>query len=286
MPFAPIKGSILLIGSGQHWQAVLKDKDNLWYLCEKHSAKAIQSLSSLLKGRIKHGAVYIVGEHEQLPDKAYVQKFFSHIEKTASTDHDSPSRPEGEPAAKRQKKWSLTLDALVGSKKMPQGRQTSKAKKQAEATHVPLSLPADFEANPDFTFRPATEVEDAPDTQRNAEEEAVVTGEDKFQALLEAFTQSVSQGTPSKKSQAVCVHDKVRGLQGSPLTEPTRPSRQRNRPLLYQSEMEEEREKHIKEVQYQSKSQPVQNLAHRLTDSQAHGDPTPLHEHEECMMTL
>ena len=81
MPGAPIKGSILLIGSGQHWQAALKDKENLWYLCEKHSAKAIQNLSSLLTGRTKHGAVYLVGEHDQLPDSSYIQKFFSRIEK-------------------------------------------------------------------------------------------------------------------------------------------------------------------------------------------------------------
>ena len=134
-------------------------------------------------------------------------------------------------------------------------------KKPPDNAQSSLPLPPEFEANPQFTFQPNTTIEDAPDfTQQNPEEEDVSMDEGNFEVLIDAFTQTQSQtqGTPSKQTQIVCVHEKVRDLQGSPVKEPARPSRQRNRPLLYQSEKEEERDKHIKEVQQQSKPQALE----------------------------
>ena len=87
---APIKSSILLVGNGQHWQAVLRDKEGHWYVFEKHSAKAIQNLLSFLKRRTKHGTAYVVGAHDQLPNGAYFQRFISQSEKTGSDKNEPP----------------------------------------------------------------------------------------------------------------------------------------------------------------------------------------------------
>ena len=144
-----------------------------------------------------------------------------------------------------------------------QRKEVSHTTSLLKGRDIPLPLPPEFQANPRFTFQPTTQVEDAPNfAQRNPEEESVPMCEDNsdFQTLLDAFTQSQSQGTPSRsKEHFVCVHDRVRDINGSPSAEPVRHSRQRNRPLLYQSEVEEEREKHIKEVQQQTKVQALRD---------------------------
>lgn len=76
IPHAPITSSVLLVGCGQHWQAVLKDHEGQWFAFEKHTAKAIQNLPSFLRGKSTHGAVYILGDLEQLPNRRYLQRFF------------------------------------------------------------------------------------------------------------------------------------------------------------------------------------------------------------------
>ena len=250
-PGSPLKGSILLVGNEQQWQAVLKDKEGQWYVFEKHSANAIQNLLSFLKGRTKYGAVYMVGELEHLQNSAYFLNFFSNAERKTRNDKNVSTRSGGEPPAKKQKKWQVSLstgtEAFVIPDHLPRLRP-----KQTDNSKEPLPLPPEFQANPQFTFQPTSVIEDTPDfTRGNREEEDVSMDEGNLQVLIDAFTPTKSQGTPSKQTQVAGVHEKVRDLNGSPVMESTRPSRQRNRPLLYQSEQEEEREKHIKGVHQQ-----------------------------------
>ena len=49
---------IILVGNGQHWLAITQDKENKWYLHEKHAKQAVQNLNVLLTNRSKSGAVY------------------------------------------------------------------------------------------------------------------------------------------------------------------------------------------------------------------------------------
>ena len=64
-----------------------------------NSAHAIQNLQSFLIGRSKHGAVYTVGNVEQIRDISYFQKVFTHSERTGSDRYDSTPRG-GEPPTK------------------------------------------------------------------------------------------------------------------------------------------------------------------------------------------
>ena len=54
-----ILSSILLVGCGQHWQAVLKDnREGKWYVHEERSIFSVQNLMYFLTNKLKHGAVY------------------------------------------------------------------------------------------------------------------------------------------------------------------------------------------------------------------------------------
>ena len=54
-----IFSNTLLVGCGEHWQAVLKDsQEGKWYVHEERSKTAIQNLVRFLTNKLKHGAVY------------------------------------------------------------------------------------------------------------------------------------------------------------------------------------------------------------------------------------
>ena len=54
-----IFSSTLLVGCGQHWQAVLKDdREGKWYVYEERTKTSIQNLAHFLRNKLKHGAVY------------------------------------------------------------------------------------------------------------------------------------------------------------------------------------------------------------------------------------
>jgi len=55
---APISTNILLVGCGQHWQAVIKDSQDKWYIHEKTTVHPVFNLQNFLRNKLSHGAVY------------------------------------------------------------------------------------------------------------------------------------------------------------------------------------------------------------------------------------
>ena len=54
----PLVANILLVGCGQHWQAVLKDKQDKWFVMEGQKRFAVQNVLQFLRNKLKHGAIY------------------------------------------------------------------------------------------------------------------------------------------------------------------------------------------------------------------------------------
>ena len=53
-----VTSNTLLVGSGDHWQAVMKDKEGNWYIHERCHKDPVQNLQTYLQNKLKHGAVY------------------------------------------------------------------------------------------------------------------------------------------------------------------------------------------------------------------------------------
>ena len=64
----PIHSTVLLVGTGQHWQAVMKGPQEEWFVLEQYTSHAMQDLHRFLLDKLKHGAVYQVGTAEHPPD--------------------------------------------------------------------------------------------------------------------------------------------------------------------------------------------------------------------------
>ena len=54
----PVASNTLLVGSGEHWQAVLKEKDGNWFIFERLQKYPVHNLQAYLNNKLKHGAVY------------------------------------------------------------------------------------------------------------------------------------------------------------------------------------------------------------------------------------
>ena len=59
---------VLLVGYGQHWQAVVKGPHDEWFVLEQSISHAVQDLHRLLLDKLKHGAVYQIGTSDDSPD--------------------------------------------------------------------------------------------------------------------------------------------------------------------------------------------------------------------------
>ena len=64
----PLHSAVLLVGSGQHWQAVVKGPHDEWFVLEQSISHAVQDLHRLLLDKLKHGAVYQVGTLNDSPN--------------------------------------------------------------------------------------------------------------------------------------------------------------------------------------------------------------------------
>ena len=71
-PDQPISSCVILLGSGDHWQAVLMDRDKQWFVLDRYSKSPIQNIMRFLNARLANGAVYEVGILEQLPNPYYL----------------------------------------------------------------------------------------------------------------------------------------------------------------------------------------------------------------------
>ena len=84
----PIESSILLVGSGQHWQAVVKGKAGTWFALDANHSSAIQNVERFLGDKLKDGAVYQVGASMDSLDASYIER----VTQTRVVDESSPAQ--------------------------------------------------------------------------------------------------------------------------------------------------------------------------------------------------
>ena len=148
-PNTPVLSTILLIGSGVHWQAVLRE-DGLWFLYEQSHRNAVPDLPLLLEGKVLNGAVYQVGEIQDLP-KAVREERLSDRVRAAEATSPSSTPP---PPSKRPKQ-SIRVDAWnMGVASLSETRAKRRLLSHDPSEHKAMELPEEFMLNPQFTFDP------------------------------------------------------------------------------------------------------------------------------------
>ena len=60
-PDQPISSCAILLGSGDHWQAVLMDRDKQWFVLNRYDKCPIQNIMRFLNSWLSNGAVYEIG---------------------------------------------------------------------------------------------------------------------------------------------------------------------------------------------------------------------------------
>lgn len=138
-PGHPILSSLLLIGSGTHWQAVLRHNDSLWFLFDQSFRKAVPDMTLLLEGKSKTGAVYQIGEVHELPDTGV--KWSARVVTQLATPP---------PPGKRQKLPIFEGEFITGTVARKTGVKRRILSKEEQ--HSEMQLPEEFLANPRFDF--------------------------------------------------------------------------------------------------------------------------------------
>ncbi len=64
----PVQSKVLLVGTGQHWQAVVQGQNDEWFALEQSISHAVQDVYRFLTDKMKHGAVYQIGGADDTPD--------------------------------------------------------------------------------------------------------------------------------------------------------------------------------------------------------------------------
>ena len=208
VPGDPLTSSILLIGSGVHWQAILRSNDGLWFLYEQSYRNAVSDIFLFLEGKVLNGAVYLVGEFQDLPETLPGSGLSGRLR----TVHNlaTPPPPSKRPRQSFQEASQTTAEVVWSTGSTNGARRRIQYQNADE--HRPMKLPEEFMSNPLFSFIP-------PNTFGK------LTEREPFDELMEVLSEDDSEtGTES------------------------RPQRSRTRTQLYQAEEEEKKEKEKRAV--------------------------------------
>ena len=168
-PSQPFSSGALLLGSGDHWQAVLMDKDKQWFVLERTSKYAIQNLVRFLTSKQANGAVYEVGLYEILPNPSYLNSITCSQHRNILTTRSqrdmliiSPPRKRQHvevverfvaPEAMNQDDFVVPFDVDFQVKvTTPENSSDSLAGPQVCSTLPGVILPSDFQQDPRFQF--------------------------------------------------------------------------------------------------------------------------------------
>ena len=233
-PSQPLSSCALLLGSGDHWQAVLMDKDKQWFVLERITKHAIQNLVRFLSSKQTNGAVYEVGLYEILPNPSYLNSITCSQHRNILTTRSqrdmlivSPPRKRQHvevvesfvaPEAMNQDDFVVPFDVDFQVKvTTPENSSDSLAGPQVCSTLPGVILPSDFQQNPRFQFEgpQVDRIFDQPQGNKNPDDNAM-------DVLLEAMTPETSGETEDQ---------------------PRRSTRVRSQPHLYQFDEVEREEK-------------------------------------------
>ena len=264
-----VNSGVFLVGSGQHWQAIVKDKEDKWYVMEKYTRHAVQDLKVLLLNRSKTGAVYAIDDPMEATETTDTLNPRKRLREEAPSPQQQPNEGDNGhdlclPPDKRLLTWekfnqrpdNFTLGPIPSRPPNPQTKVL--------APHIPLELPADFQAAPEFNFQPTNveEIRTLGDTDMSGSPESKswffpiqeMPENEGLEALLEAITQGspkkAAEESPSRPRRLLQFFNEVVNVVRSPLKftaekgeAEERPKRNISKPHLYQSEEEAERER-------------------------------------------
>jgi hypothetical protein len=227
-PDQPISSCAILLGSGDHWQAVLMDKDKQWFVLERITKHPIQNMMRFLNSKLANGAVYEVGIFDVLPNPSYLNSITAsqHVKHltTRSAAHNSSIQS---PPRKRQILFQLP-EAGFGLAMETDVRQPND---QIGSTLPGMILPTEFQQNPRFQFEGSKHdtVDNGPIHVGSSEDEPM--GVEPMDVLLEAMT------PPSpKRDDVISSPEETNDL-------PRRSTRTKNQPQFYQVDEVEREEK-------------------------------------------
>ena len=208
----PFSSCAMLVGSGNHWQAVLLDKDKHWFVLEQGSKMPLQDVLRFLQSRLANGAVYEVGMFEQLPNVRYLDNLSQERmtgQAVCSSDARNHQHSESPPCKRPYTREVFCIQSPP--------KPAPKPACQISSTLPGVILPDDFQADPLFHF-------EGPKMSLDLEEIAPASGIDD---LLQAMTPAEDENSDTPRAH-----------------------RRRSKPQLYQSEVEETRERNLKKGQF------------------------------------
>ena len=207
----PISAKILLVGCGQHWQAVLKDKNDKWFIHEAKTTHPVQNLRHFLRNKLTHGAVYQFHEISN-PNAPHQPDTTKRPKEVGSTPHRPTKRRLAEATAEAGD-TPFEVDPPAFLVHFP---QPTPPKPPAQP------LPAEFQAE-DFSFVPSRY---SPEV-------------DMLQMLIDAAEE---EGTTPQ----LTIEEKVGPVGDESGEANVRPRRPPSRPHVYQSEEEEQKERALR----------------------------------------
>ena len=139
-PEQPISSCVILVGSGDHWQAVLMDRDKQWFVLERIGKYPIQNIAAFLRSKLANGAVYEIGILENLPNSKYLDAQQRPRQRHATTRSPQEGDVEEPPRKKRHQ-----VVFQVGT--TTQGSQGGRHLSKLSGSNLPLNL-----QDPGFQF--------------------------------------------------------------------------------------------------------------------------------------
>ena len=200
-----IQSPVLLAGSGDHWQAILRDKNKHWFCLERKHKFPIQDLRQFLMSKLLNGAVYQIGMMDELPNPDYMHVSTQLDSVLTTRTHDGE-----EPPRKRQ---TRELNFRLAKPK-------PKASINYTPIRSPMPLPSDFEVNPQFNFIPPTN-EVFP-----AASDSQVSNVEPTQFLFDLMTPEVCPNQDMDDTSVIEESEEVN----------TRPQRSRSKTTWYQAD--------------------------------------------------
>ena len=212
---APITTSILLVGCGQHWQAVLKNKEDKWFIHEASGTYAVHNLQRFLRNKLTHGAVY---QFHEITGTTMVNQ--ADTTKRPKEVGLTPHRPAKRQLLDAEKEVvedrSFTVDPPMFTVELPRLPPPPPSQQP---------LPAEFQAK-EFSFVPSR---------------FLVEEEDRLQMLIDAVEEDLEEVPLLNSDQGLC-GENLRDLSETK----ARPKRFSSQPHRYQSEEEERKEKDLR----------------------------------------
>ena len=230
----PISSAVILLGSGDHWQAMLMDQEKQWFVLEQFTKHPIQNVTRFLNAKLANGAVYEVGIFDKLPNLSYLDAISTpQHQKHLTTRSTQRSCLTSSPPRKKQHLqvgFQSTCEVTFGVDVTTPIAETDVGQRapQIGSTLPGMILPEEFQRDPRFQFDGPSNIPIHDGFGGSSDDENM--DDEPLNALLEAFSPNPGKEIASSSTDE---------------TEepPRRSTRAKVTPQLYQSDEVEREEK-------------------------------------------